>query len=230
MGQEKRKIKGGGRKAKSKSREFGDTFELENPSPNVASAHARTLEGDILHLEQKPAKCTTCKSEHDLTVRKFISKDILVRLYKAYVLPHLEYCSPLLLGVGNAETTKIETTNYFILRTILGYSKSVSYDFLLKMADIKSLEKRRQFQSSVMLYRCLYDKGTPYISEFFNFKDVPYNLRGLDRRLDLPPFNLEFMHRSFTFLASKLWNALPPKVGESQDIASFKRSLKAHMA
>ena len=81
-----------------------------------------------------------------------------------------------------------------------------------------------------MLYRCLYDEGASYISEFFNFKDVPYNLRGLSTRLDLPPFNLEFMHRSFTFLASKLWNALPPKVRESQDIASFKRSLKAHMA
>ena len=38
------------------------------------------------------------------------------------------------------------------------------------------------------------------------------------------------MHRSFTFLASKLWNALPPKVRESQDIASFKRSFKANMA
>ena len=31
-----------------------------------------------------------------------------VRLYKAYVLPHLEYCSPLLLDIGNAETTKME--------------------------------------------------------------------------------------------------------------------------
>ena len=102
-------------------------------------------------------------------IRKFISKDVLVRLYKAYVLPHLEYCSPLLLGVGNTETTKIETTNYFILRTILGFSKSVSYDFLLKLADIKSLENRRQFQSLVMLYKCLYDKGAPYISDFFSF-------------------------------------------------------------
>ena len=160
------------------------------------------------------------------------------RVFTCFVASYLVYnitissslkglCSP---SPGNAETTKIETTNYFVLRTILGYSKSVSYDFLLKMADIKSLEKRRQFQSLVMLYRCLYDKGAPYIREFFNFKDVQYNLRGLSTRLDLPPFNLEFMHRSFTFLASKLWNALPPKVRESQDIASFKRSLKAHMA
>ena len=65
---------------------------------------------------------------------------------------------------------------------------------------------------------------------FFNSNDVPYNLSGLSTRLSLPPFNLEFMHRSFTFLASKLWNALPPKVRESQEIASFKRSLKAHIA
>ena len=62
----------------------------------------------------------------------------------------------------------------------------MTYDFLLKIADIKSLEQRRQF----------YDKGAPYISEFFNFKDVSYNLRGLSTRLDLPSFTLEFMHRS----------------------------------
>ena len=137
------------------------------------------------HIKEQLNKACT-KASALRRIRKFISKDVLVRLYKAYVLPHLEYCSPLLLGAGNTETTKIETANYFILRTILGYSKSVSYDFLLKMADIKSLEKRRQFQSLVMLHRCLYDKVAPYISEFFYFKDVPYNLRRLSIRLDLP--------------------------------------------
>ena len=37
------------------------------------------------------------------------------------------------------------------------------------------------------------------------------------------------MHRSFTFLVSKLWNALPPMVRESKDILSFRRALKIHM-
>ena len=69
MGQEKWKIKGGG-KAKGKSRlAILRHFWTQKPISNVASAHARTSEGDILHQEQKQkaAKCTTCKSEYDLT-------------------------------------------------------------------------------------------------------------------------------------------------------------------
>ena len=31
---------------------------------------------------------------------KFIPQKVMIRLYKAYVLPHLEYCSPLLLGIS----------------------------------------------------------------------------------------------------------------------------------
>ena len=51
---------------------------------------------------------------------------------------------PLLLGIGNVETTKMENTNYNLLRSILGFPKSVSYDYLLKIANIKSLEQRRR--------------------------------------------------------------------------------------
>ena len=125
-------------------------------------------------------------------LRKFISKDVMVRLHKAYVLPHLEYCSPVFLGVGNVEASKMESTNYYTLRSILGYSKTVSHDTLLRLADIKSLEQRREFQSLVVLYKCLYNQGAPYISEFFNFKNVAYNLRGLSTRLELPYFNMEW--------------------------------------
>ena len=73
-----------------------------------------------------------------------------------------------------------------------------------------------------MLYKCLYSHGEPYISKFFNLKNVKYNSRGLSTRL-------EYVNRSFTFLFSKLWNALPPMVRESKDIVSFKRALKIHM-
>ncbi|PFX13398.1 Protein disabled [Stylophora pistillata] len=53
-------------------------------------------------------------------LRKFIPQDVMIRLYKAYVLPHLEYCSPLQLGLSNGLKNKLEDTNCYILRTILG--------------------------------------------------------------------------------------------------------------
>ena len=48
--------KRGGEKAKSKSQDCLVTWE-----PNLLSAHARTSQANILHLDQKAAKCTTCK-------------------------------------------------------------------------------------------------------------------------------------------------------------------------
>ena len=38
-------------------------------------------------------------------LRKFIPQDIMIRLYKAYILPHLENCGPLLIGIGTSQKT-----------------------------------------------------------------------------------------------------------------------------
>ena len=56
MRQEKRKKKGG-EKAKSKSQDCCVTFKPKNEI--LLSAHARTLQADILHLDQKAEKCKT---------------------------------------------------------------------------------------------------------------------------------------------------------------------------
>ena len=78
-----------------------------------------------------------CCSKKALALRrlhKFNSKDVMVCLYKSCVLPPLEYCSPLLLGIGNVEDNKMENFNYYLLRSIWNYLKSVSYEALLKIS------------------------------------------------------------------------------------------------
>ena len=58
--QEKRK-KRGGEKGKSKSQDCCVTFKPKNYVKILLSAHAQTLQADILHLDQKAVKCTTGK-------------------------------------------------------------------------------------------------------------------------------------------------------------------------
>ena len=57
MRQEKRK-KRGGEKAKSKSQDCCATFK---PLEILLSAHTQTSQTNILHLDQKAAKCTNCE-------------------------------------------------------------------------------------------------------------------------------------------------------------------------
>ena len=38
--------------------------------------------------------------------RRIIPLEVICHLYKAYIFPHLEYCCPLLLGVGKGQVKK----------------------------------------------------------------------------------------------------------------------------
>ena len=121
----------------------------------------------------------------------------MIRLYKAYVLPHLEYCGPLLLGIGKVEAKKLEDTNYYILRTILGLSKSLTYKYILKLyANIGTPTERRYIQSLKLVYKSVNILGPTYVNELSKLKLVEYNLRGMSTRLGQPKFNLEWLHKS----------------------------------
>ena len=60
MRQEKQK-KGGGEKVDSKRQNCCVTFKPKNLLEILLSVHARTLQPNILRLDQKATKCTTCK-------------------------------------------------------------------------------------------------------------------------------------------------------------------------
>ena len=78
-----------------------------------------------------------------------------------YILPHLEYCWPLLLGISDGLNNKVEDTNYYILKTILGLSKSTKYSHLLNIRHLQALQARTRFQALVLLYKCMNDGQGP---------------------------------------------------------------------
>ena len=104
------------------------------------------------------------------------------------------------------------------------------YDFLLNLAELQNLQTRWQFHSLVILHKCLRGQGPEYLSEFFNVLNVNYNLRGASTRFMLPSFNLEYMHKSWSYLTTKFWNGLPTRVRECPDLAAFRHALFSFMA
>ena len=70
-------------------------------------------------------------------LRMLVPADISLMLYKAYILPHLEYCSPLLLGINKTLNEKLESANYYALKALLNFGNSLNYDFILSAVNMQ---------------------------------------------------------------------------------------------
>lgn len=127
----------------------------------------------------------------------------MILLYKAFIVPHLEYCSILFIGLGKVQAKRLEDANYYILRTLFKV-KSNSYESLLELVKSSTLRRRRYYQTLISIYKCLNSIGPSYITDFLNLRHVGYNLRGQGSNLAQPHFNPEWLHKSFSFTASKL--------------------------
>ena len=57
-------------------------------------------------------------------IRRFLPHDAMIKLYKTFILPHLEYCSLLFVGIGKGQPNRLEDGNSSILRTLTGHYKS----------------------------------------------------------------------------------------------------------
>ena len=102
--------------------------------------------------------------------------DVMLASYKSFILPHLGYCSPLLLGVGKVQANKIEDANHYILRKLTGHEKSLSYQELLNLCKLHTLECRKKQQSLILLFKCIRNIGLKYIRDFFSIRKSSFNM------------------------------------------------------
>ena len=89
-------------------------------------------------------------------IRRFVPMDVMLALY---ILPPLEYCSPLLLGVGKVQANKIEDANHYIVGTLTGHGKSMLYQGLLNICKVDTLQCRKKQQSLILLFKFIGNIG-----------------------------------------------------------------------
>ena len=172
-----------------------------------------------------PRKCSEVSILH--RIRKPIPLDIMIRLYKAFTLPHFEYASPLFLGLSKGLPAKFESTNAFALRTLLNPSRLTAYEELLKMVHINSLEHRRIEQALILVYRSIYDQAPVYIRQMFTLRNNGYSLRD-HLKIVLPRPTSTYMQHSSMYQAGKQWNNLPDEIRTSESLSIFKKNYKIY--
>ena len=92
--------------------------------------------------------------------KRLIPSSSMISLYKTYVLPHLEYCSPLLLGISTLLKNKLEKCNFYALRTVLNLGKSTEYKDFLTLASMGTLTQRRLTASLINVFQGIQATGS----------------------------------------------------------------------
>ena len=88
---------------------------------------------------------------------------IKARLYKAFIMPHFQYCSTIWHFCGARNSEKLELLNKHALRIILSDNVS-TYEVLLEKLDLIGLSKRRFLDMLILVYKSFQAATPAYIT------------------------------------------------------------------
>ena len=99
-----------------------------------------------------------------------MSTETILRLYKAFILPHFYYCSMVWHFSSKQDSDKLDLLNKRILRFIFKDFKS-EYNNLLQKAGTANLKDKRLQNMILTIFKCLHFSDYPrYLKDMFRLR------------------------------------------------------------
>jgi len=154
------------------------------------------------------------------------SNEIIIRLYKSLVRPHLEYCIQawrphLVKDIEILERVQRKATR------MIEECANKTYEERLAMTGLTTLECRRMRADLLEVFKIL--KGFEGIEEQLFFKRHISNTRGHSMKLYKERVNRDVLKYSFANRVIEQWNKLPENVISANSINSFKNKLDKYL-
>ena len=137
-------------------------YEFSFPVKNSIDLFGVTIDKDLSSNRHISQICEKVNKQFSVLKRfkNIITSNVMLRLYKAFILPHFQYCSLIWHFSGTRNYDKLESLNKRILRFIFNDSLS-SYDELLMKAKIASLYTGRLHKILMVVFKSLFVSTYP---------------------------------------------------------------------
>ncbi|KAI5732387.1 hypothetical protein M8J77_026107 [Diaphorina citri] len=161
-------------------------------------------------------------------IKNFTTQNSKLLLIKSYVLPLFEYCAPLLNGITQEQSNRLQVAQNACVRYVYGVKRWEHITPYYNRARLLRLEDRKKILTLCLLYKILVSKSPPYLYEKFQFRSSVTTrvTRSHDLLLDIPPHNTTSYANSFLLASATLWNSVPFNILNSLSVKSFQASLQ----
>ena len=151
------------------------------------------------------------------------NREFLLKMFRVYVRPILEYNSPAWSPFLKKDARMIERVQRTFTRRIPGL-RHYSYSERLRILNLKSLEQCRLENDLVLAFRMLKGGIELRFEDFFT-KSTVTRTRGHSEKLVIPGDHLEPVRNFFSNRGPAIWNSLPQHVIDSPSVNVFKKRL-----
>lgn len=148
----------------------------------------------------------------------------LILAFKLYILPIVEYCSPVWSPHTVSDILKIESIQRCFTRK-LPSCRFLSYSDRLLKCKLLSLEKRRLHADLVLLYKIINKLVDINLNNSIIFSSNIKNTRGHSKRLLVQPARVNTRLYFFANRVVKVWNILSETTVSSQSLSIFMTNL-----
>ena len=157
---------------------------------------------------------------------KYLNSSSLLQLYKALVLPHLDYCSVAWCPYYARDIEVLEKVQRRMTR-FLPELRDLPYDERLKSLNLLTLFARRIRHDLIFVYKLFHGKINLDTSKFFTAA-CERRTRGHNYKLQLNFSRLNARKNFFSQRVINSWNDLPFECVNAPSLSSFKVALSQY--
>ena len=157
-------------------------------------------------------------------LRNMIPREAKLQLYKSAILPNLTYCHLVWHFCKASDARKLERVQERALRAVYN-GKNATYEELLKMGRLSSLENRRLQDILILMYKVKHSLVPEHVWKIFFQQDKHYNLRS---NFPVPRYNtVKYGRHSIRYLGPQLWGKISQELHSTTSLQAFRREVRA---
>jgi hypothetical protein len=187
----------------------------------------------VAHVSKTVSSCFAALRQIR-SIRRSVTKPILLSLVTSLVLTKLDYGIATLAGLPTRQLNRLQSVLNAAARLVFSARKFDHITPLLHDLHWLRIPERIAFRLSVLVYRCLHGQGPSYLAnELHRTADVESRrrLRSASTASLIVPTtrHVTIGDRAFSVAAPRVWNSLPAAVTASPSLPVFKRRLKTEL-
>jgi hypothetical protein len=161
------------------------------------------------------------------SIRRSVSRPVLLSLVVSMVLARLDYESATLAGLPNQQFDRLQSVLNASARLVCSSRRYDHITPLLRDLHWLPFPERVTFRLAALTYRCLHGLAPSYLSdELHRVADTASRQRlrsATTTALHIPSTKHSTIgDRAFPFAAARAWNDLPPSVTSAPSLPTFK--------